>query len=462
MVTVDRYALHGEIASGGTATVYFARVHGSAGFRRVVAVKRLHAELAKDAQFRAMLLDEARIAARIRHPNVVPVIDVVDVDDELCLVMDYVPGATLSRLRLAAVERELPVPPAIAVAVVVDALRGLHAAHEATGADGEPLHLVHRDVSPQNVIVGADGIARVVDFGIAKAVGSAQTTRVGDVKGKAAYMAPEQLRGEAVDRRCDVFAAGIVLWELLCAKRLFAADSPAASMMRVLELQPEAPSSVAAGVEPALDAAVLRALSRDRDERFATAEAMADALQAAIDVAAPREVAIWVHELDGETLRARAAEVSAIESIEAPAAPMAVTETAASSPAPPPARMLRVLGALAAVILVGLVARSVLHARDATTVASDAQGAGPSASVESVRSAVVSLVSAPPPAIEPPVAAVDARADKPAAAATTPTLGRPRAPSRAFAPARTTKGDRCSPPYVVDPQGIHVMKPECL
>ncbi len=460
MATVDRYALHGEIASGGTASVYFARVRGSGGFSRVVAVKRLHAELAKDAQFRAMLLDEARVAARIRHPNVVPVIDVVDRADELCLVMEYVAGISLSRLRRDAIERAEPVSPAVAVAIAVDVLRGLHAAHEAAGADGEPLRLVHRDVSPQNVIVGADGIARVVDFGIAKAVGSAQTTTVGDVKGKAAYMAPEQLRGEAVDRRCDVFAAGIVLWELLCSKRLFAADSPPASMMRILEVDPEAPSALAAGVPPALDAAILRSLSRDRDKRFATAEAMADALQAAIVVATPRAVATWVEEMSGDVLRARAAEVAAIEAIEATLPAPVVAEPPVTTRRSASWR-LRLLGGLAVAALATLAARSALRGRD-RTVESGGRATPPSASVESVRSSGPGVTPTPPPANDPPVTPVDVGADKPAAAGTSPAAARSRMPSRTPAPARTAKSDRCSPPYVVDAKGIHVMKPECL
>jgi tRNA A-37 threonylcarbamoyl transferase component Bud32 len=460
MATFDRYALHGEIASGGTASVYFGRVRGSGGFRRVVAVKRLHAELAKDAQFRAMLLDEARVAARIRHPNVVPVLDVVDHADELCLVMEYVPGLSLSRLRVDAIERGLTVPPAIAVAIAVDALRGLHAAHEAAGADGQPLHLVHRDVSPQNVIVGADGIARVVDFGIAKAAGSAQTTRVGDVKGKAAYMAPEQLRGETVDRRCDVFAAGIVLWELLCSTRLFAANSPAASMMRILEVEPQAPSEFVTGVAPALDAAILRSLSRDRDKRFATAEAMADALQAAIVVATARVVAAWVEEIGGEKLRARAAEVTAIEALEDPlAAPQPLVAEPSFASRRSAAPRLRLLGALAAAALAGLAARSVIHARDVTV---ESHGAPPSAAVESARNSVVGVTSTPTTANDPPVSPVDVSTDKPAAGVTSPPPGRSRVPSRSPTLPRITKSDRCSPAYVVDAKGIHVMKPECL
>src|SRR5262245_51026591 len=171
MSVIGRYALHGELASGGMATVHLGRLLGPVGFSRTVAIKRLHAQYAQDPEFVSMFLDEARLAARIRHPNVVPTLDVVATSGELFLVMEYVPGESLSRLARAARDRMERMPPRIVSAIMSGVLHGLHAAHEAKSERGEPLGIVHRDVSPQNVLVGTDGVARVLDFGVAKAAG---------------------------------------------------------------------------------------------------------------------------------------------------------------------------------------------------------------------------------------------------------------------------------------------------
>ncbi|MCA9618767.1 MAG: serine/threonine protein kinase, partial [Myxococcales bacterium] len=186
---VGRYELHQPIASGGMATVHLGRLRGQAGFSRIVAIKRLHTSFGETPALVATLLDEARLCSRIQHPNVVPTLDMVAEDDELLLVLDYVHGETLARLLGGADE---PLPLAVVNAVMSGALHGLHAAHEATGETGEALGIVHRDVSPQNIMVGRDGLARVLDFGVAKARGRMQTTREGQVKGKLAYMSPEQ------------------------------------------------------------------------------------------------------------------------------------------------------------------------------------------------------------------------------------------------------------------------------
>ena len=165
------YAMYGAIAAGGMATVHLGRLLGPSGFARRVAIKRLHPQFAADEEIASMFAEEARLSARIAHANVVAMLDVVSADKELLLVMDYVHGETLSRLLSHARKDGVPVPVPIVVTVLADVLHGLHAAHEATGEDGAPLRLVHRDVSPQNILVGTDGVARVVDFGIAKAVG---------------------------------------------------------------------------------------------------------------------------------------------------------------------------------------------------------------------------------------------------------------------------------------------------
>jgi serine/threonine-protein kinase len=311
---IGRYILFDEVAAGGMAVVHFGRQYGSAGFARIVAIKRLHPHLAKDADFTAMFLDEARIAARVRHANVVSTIDVVSLPEgEILIVMDYVLGESLSRLLKRVRENGDQLSPECACGIVCDVLHGLHAAHEAKSESGEALSIVHRDVSPHNVLVGADGIARIVDFGVAKARGRIHATQDGQVKGKLGYMAPEQLRGQPVDRRCDVFAAGVVLWEALAARRLFAADSEGETVTRVLEGTIEPPSRVAKGIPPALDAVVLRALARDPAKRFDTAQAMAAAIEAVVPVANARVIASWVHEVAGETIDERARHVAELE-----------------------------------------------------------------------------------------------------------------------------------------------------
>ena len=201
---VGRYALYDSIACGGMASVHLGRLIGPAGFSRTVAIKRLHENYAKDPEFVAMLLDEARLAARINHPNVVSTLDVVAVGPELLLVMEYVAGESLSALIRTCQQTEHSPPIPVVVDIAIGMLNGLHAAHEATGEGGQPLNIVHRDVSPQNVLVGTDGVTRVVDFGIAKAIGRTQETRSGAIKGKPAYMAPEQLQGAPPTRAMSI------------------------------------------------------------------------------------------------------------------------------------------------------------------------------------------------------------------------------------------------------------------
>ncbi|RYE90996.1 MAG: serine/threonine protein kinase, partial [Myxococcales bacterium] len=221
---VGRYLLHDEIAAGGMGVVHVARQVGETGFSRLVAAKRLHADLALDQELVRMLSEEARVAARVRHPNVASTLDVVEDASEVLLVMEYLEGETLFRLIRASLERGQRLPLPIASAVLTGALLGLHAAHEATDERGRPLGIVHRDISPQNILVGADGLTRVLDFGVAKAASRTTVTARGAARGKLTYMAPEQARSLVVDRRADLFAAGIVLWEALAGARLFAAD----------------------------------------------------------------------------------------------------------------------------------------------------------------------------------------------------------------------------------------------
>ena len=323
------------------ATVHYGRLSGPVGFSRTVAIKRLHPQFAKDPEFVSMFLDEARLAARIRHPNVVQTLDVVALEGELFLVMDYVQGESLARLLRASHKKKQPLPLSVVSGIVCGALHGLHAAHEATNEQGEPLDIVHRDVSPQNVLVGADGVPRVLDFGVAKAVGGIHTTREGQVKGKLAYMAPEQLRSGTVDRRSDVFAAGIVLWEALTLRRLFTGESEGAVITNVLEQTIKAPSTIVGELPEALDAVVMRALDRDRSGRFESARQMALALEASVPIASPTRVADWVDGLAGEILAQRAQSVMRIEaesnSASLPRLPGVSGETTPASPVAPDA-----------------------------------------------------------------------------------------------------------------------------
>src|SRR5262245_61910439 len=269
------------------ATVHLGRLLGPVGFSRTVAIKRLHAQFASDPEFVSMFLDEARLAARIRHPNVVPTLDVVATGGELFLVMDYVHGESIARLYRALQKHHQTLPLRIISSTIAGVLHGLHAAHEAKDERGAPLGIVHRDVSPQNVLMGTDGVPRVLDFGVAKAAGRMQTTKEGQIKGKLSYMPPEQLRGTEVSRQTDIYALGVMLWELVTGQRLFAGDNEGAIVARVLEGRVERPSMVLMQtrrqtlsdhelrVLESLDATILRALEMSPTARFATAREMA-------------------------------------------------------------------------------------------------------------------------------------------------------------------------------------------
>jgi serine/threonine-protein kinase len=309
---VGRYAIHEKIASGGMASVHFGRSLGAAGFARTVAIKRLHAHLLEQPDFTAMLLDEARLAARIHNPNVVPVLDVVSAEDELLVVMEYVRGESLSRLLQAEHKRRGVVSPPIASAIAIGALAGLHAAHEATSERGTPLEIVHRDVSPQNILVGIDGVARVIDFGIAKAADRLHTTHDGSIKGKRAYMAPEQIVGGEVTRRTDVYALSVVLWETLTCQRLFEGDANVVRAVLCGATVP--PSRYAPDVPSKLDAIVMKGLALDAADRFSTALEMADALQRVVPPAFATQVGAWVQEVAGARIEKHAALLAAIES----------------------------------------------------------------------------------------------------------------------------------------------------
>lgn len=333
---IGRYLLFEAFARGGMGSVHFGRVQGPVGFSRVVAIKRHHPHVAKEPEFVAMLIDEARLAGRVRHPNVVPVIDVVSMPGELLLIMDYVEGLSLSRLWLAAHEHGERVPVGVAVAAMVGALQGLHAAHETRDEHGETLGIVHRDVSPQNILVGADGLARVTDFGIAHAKERLSFTRTTEIKGKLEYMSREQIRREKVDGRSDVYAAGVVLWETLTGERLFAGDDVATMLSRMNDGAFGVPSVYNSDVPAELDEVVLSALSARPNERPSSARELAIALQKASPMATQMELAEWVTRIGKKDLDHRAERVRTIESyVEAPSSsPVATALDDESGPTP--------------------------------------------------------------------------------------------------------------------------------
>ncbi|MBX7197700.1 MAG: serine/threonine protein kinase, partial [Sandaracinaceae bacterium] len=279
---LGRYEVLFPIASGGMATVYAARAVGEGRFRKPVALKVPLPTLASQPRFRDMLMDEATLSACVMSPHVVSTTDLVREGDTVFLVMDLVVGVGLRALERRFLDRSpyaFPIP--IALAILAQAARGLHDAHEARDTRGAPLQLVHRDVSPHNILVGVDGRARVADFGIAHAAHRLTTTKTGETKGKLAYFAPEQLVGERVDRRVDVFALGVVAYELLTGVRPFEGDNPLAIALNVAqksvppihEIRPEVPREVSD--------LVAHAMVRDLDRRLATCAAFAESLERA-------------------------------------------------------------------------------------------------------------------------------------------------------------------------------------
>ena len=276
---LGRYDVLTQLASGGMAAVYVARAKGVAGFERLVAVKVLHPHLAYEDEFISMFLDEARLAARIRHPNVVGTLDISDTQgDGFFLVMEYIEGDHLGALLAAAARAGERIPTPVVARIVLDALHGLGAAHELTDETGDWLELVHRDISPHNVMVGVDGIGRLTDFGVAKAEKRLTSTRAGHFKGKLAYMAPEQASTGHADQRSDLFAMGILLWESLTGRRLFRAENNAATLTKILQEPIPRVSELVPELAP-FDALLERALTREPDARFQGADEFADALE---------------------------------------------------------------------------------------------------------------------------------------------------------------------------------------
>jgi serine/threonine-protein kinase len=505
--TVGRYVLFDEIASGGMAAVHVGRLLGPVGFARTVAIKRLHPQFAKDPEFVSMFLDEARLAARIRHPNVVATLDVVAISGELFLVMDYVHGVTVSSAIKRANAEGKRIPVDIAVSIISGALYGLHAAHEARAENNQPLDIVHRDVSPQNIMVSDDGVASVLDFGIAKASIKLQITRTGAVKGKFAYMAPEQLYGEAT-RRSDIYSAAVVLWEMVVGKRMFEAPSHAGLALMVLQGNRVAPDTLVDDLPTGLSDIVMKALATKPEDRFETAHDMAVALEHVVPLASPRRVGEWVKAVAGDLLEASANVVTAVESNETPVFAFAsspppksqptVCNTVVDSvnrpkrPTPSNSEMSSVeattsptlaarrraplaiaIAAVGLLFLAGIAVTLVSRGRMSTTgtlladvSTTDARSAASAMSATSTESpepgteALTAASTSASPSSNAPTPIASTSAPK-------PRKHRPKEASEsraASASKRTSKPQQapCNPPYYLDKDGIRHLIPSCL
>jgi serine/threonine-protein kinase len=496
--SIGRYVLFREVGHGGMATVHLGRLRGPAGFARTVAIKRLHPQFARDPEFVTMFLDEARLAARIQHPNVVSVLDVVASEGELFLVMDYVQGESLAKLlSIGKSEKRAPPTYRVVLPIVTSLLYGLHAAHEARNERGDPLGIVHRDVTPQNVLVGVDGLARVLDFGIAKASLHAHVaTRDGQLKGKIPYMAPEQIGGTTVDRRADVYSASVILWEALAGERLFKAADAITLATAVVSQKHDRPSTRRPEIPRELDAIVMKGLERDPNDRYATAREMAVALAAIAPQATPPEIGEWVVSLAAPSLAARAKSIAEIEGAVLPAMrqsdpprPMLppdlresvraikaarASHAEATTLAPPAAlspaiaigsespetaagvpsratkkRVLLALGVGGVAVLAVSIGTCALGRSSATQGPPMASG---SSRASAAMSTALVVIPPPPPLVETPP---------------TPSTSAPPSPSPAAAPSSppprpAAQKPNCNPPFTVDRNGVRIPKRFCF
>jgi len=276
-----KYTLVAKLATGGMAEIFLARLHGDGGFEKLVCIKRILPHLAKDPQFVAMFLDEARVAARISHPNVCQVFELGECEGQYYIAMEYLEGVPLSVFR----RKDFyvaPPDPRLVAGFGVQACEGLHHAHQLKRTNGELLGVVHRDISPQNLFATTDGVVKVLDFGIAKVQDASVRTSTGAVKGTYAYMAPEQLRNEKLDRRADLWAIGAVLWESLAQRHLFKRDTEFLTFEAITKLPIPDLMEARPDVPPLLADTIARALSRNPEDRFSSARAFGEALAQAV------------------------------------------------------------------------------------------------------------------------------------------------------------------------------------
>ena len=271
---MKRYTLLSRIASGGMGEVFLARSEGPHGFSKTLVIKRILSHLASDPQFVEMFLDEARLAALLTHPNIVQIYELGEEEGAWYIAMEYIHGRTLRAIRRELLQKRQLLSPIFAARVCAQALQGLHYAHTLTDETGASLNVVHRDVSPDNVLVGFNGQVKLVDFGIAKAATAISTTRSGTVKGKFSYMSPEQLMGQPVDGRTDVYAMGVILFELLTGGRPWSGPTEPALINKILHEAPPIPRERNPALPQAMNDLILRALEKNPADRFASAEEM--------------------------------------------------------------------------------------------------------------------------------------------------------------------------------------------
>ncbi len=338
MREVGRYLVLEHLADGGMASVHLGALRGVADPPQLVAIKAMHAQLARRPELRSMFLDEARTVARVRHPRVVETLDVLTAEDEVFLVMDYVRGPALSTVLHAVGPSGVPL--AVASRLMVDVLEGLEAAHEATDDQGQSLGIVHRDVSPHNVLVSDEGRALIMDFGIAMAAGRSYVTESGEVKGKVAYMPPEQAQAQPVDRRADVYAAASMMFEMLTGEPPFGRGTMAETLVRLLFDPPPSVCTRRSDVPASVDALLACALSKAPGERFATARAFSEALATTVPPASSAEVATWLKRsmqpffAEQAALLERATRACAEREPERPVLPSSPTLDGVTPPAP--------------------------------------------------------------------------------------------------------------------------------
>jgi len=445
------------------AAVHFGVVVGDLGFARAVAVKRIHPTLANDPGTIDSLKDEARLAARIRHPNVVSVLDVVATESELSIVLDYIHGESVSGLLRRAEVAGKSFPVGVCVAIAIDVLHGLHAAHTAVDEAGNALGIIHRDVSPQNILVGSDGVSRILDFGIAKAANRSQVTRDGKAKGKLAYMPPEQLGGDA-SVRSDVYALGIVLWQMLTGHLPFLrATTDSELLALVLKGVREPPSRSRSEVPALLDRIVMQAVdpAEDAESRYPSAQAMAQALEES-GTASPRAaVGAFVDELAAESLEARRLIVSSLESnaplpsLEGDPSPSRRTRSmtgAVVDIAPSPRRWVPILG-IALLLLGAMIGATLLRLRrlEGATKASDRPP-----DTELVPPPAVGAATPSTSALAPP------SADATASAPPHTVIAHPPGRVRRAVPNGSSRPPSCAVPYTVDSAGFRQYRRECF
>lgn len=372
---LGRYQLVTRLAVGGMAEVYLARHGELSGYKTLVVIKKVLPHLCEHPEFTSMFLDEARIALLLDHPNVVRMFEVGRSEQEYFLAMELVQGKPLASLVRRASDRRETLDPKMAALIIAHAAHGLHHAHGLCDLEGRPVGLVHRDISPQNIVISFEGAVKVIDFGIARALGRLTETTAGGKKGKTGYMAPEQAMGDAVDHRADIFSLGVVLWEALCGRRLFGRASDLDTMRAMADEPVPRPSSLLR-VPPALESVVMKALARDPARRFSSAHEMASALEkfvfqagggSAADLAILMKTHFAQDQVEWRNLVRMALEMESVEAMALPEVHLSVTgvplPTAprASSRGPRLATWLAI--ALAALAAMGL--GTVLFRRDA-------------------------------------------------------------------------------------------------